>query len=344
MRMRHRRAERCLQRAHVALEAGLINESAEAFEEAQRLNPSDAGVTAFAERLSAARAPVPHTPDRRLGRYAAIAAILLPLSGLAGWWMLHRADGVQETVQTHADTRLEIAAPVNAVPAPPAATAAEIPAPPATVPVPAPDPPRDAALSSGGEETVVASRPKPEAPSIGTVGRDIAERKTDPAPPLREAAPPAPAPLPTTELVLPPSSTIPSAPPAPSPAPIDNRPTAPVSVTPVPSAPDQRAAIRSTLGRYEAAYSELDVAGVRAVWPALDQRALARAFGSLESQRVSLENCNVEVDGGTARANCSGTAAWTPKVGGGVHTSARRWVFDLTQSDGSWRIVRVQAR
>lgn len=344
MRMRKRRAERCLQRAHVALEAGLINDSAEAFEEAQRLNPSGAGVTEFAERLSAAQAPVPHTRDRRLGRYVAMAGILLPLSGLMGWWTLHRPDGVQEVVQSRADTRLETEAPVNALPTPPAVTASEILEAPATVP--APDPSRDAALSSRAhaEPPVVVSPPKPESRPIGTVGLDVAEQKLDPAPPPREAAPPAPAPLPTTELVLPPSSTIPSAPLAPSPAPVENRPTAPVSVPPVASAPDQRAAIRSTLGRYEAAYSGLDVAGVRAVWPALDQRALARAFGSLESQRVSLENCNVDVDGGTARASCSGTAAWTPKVGGGLHTSARRWVFDLTQSDGSWHIVRVQAR
>jgi hypothetical protein len=80
------------------------------------------------------------------------------------------------------------------------------------------------------------------------------------------------------------------------------------------------------------------------VWPALDERALARAFGSLASQRVSLENCKVDVDGGSARANCSGTAAWTPKVGGGLRTAARTWVFDLSQSDGGWHIVRVQAR
>lgn len=343
MRMRNRRAERCLQRAQAALEAGLINDSAEAFEEAQRLNPSGAGVTEFAERLAAAQAPVPQTHDRRLSRYAAIAAILLPLSGLIGWWTLHQPDGAQEAVQSHADIRLETEAAVNALPTPPAATASEILEPPPTLPAPGPS--RDAALSSRApaEEPVIASPPKPDARSIGTVGLDVAERKPD-LPPPRETAPPAPAPLPTTELVLPPSSTIPTAPPAPSPAPIDNRPAAPVSVSPVTSAPDQRAAIRSTLGRYEAAYSELDVAGVRAVWPALDQRALARAFDSLASQRVSLQNCNVDVDGGTARANCSGTAAWTPKVGGGLHTSARRWVFDLTHSDGSWHIVRVQAR
>jgi len=59
---------------------------------------------------------------------------------------------------------------------------------------------------------------------------------------------------------------------------------------------------------------------------------------------VALQNCNVEVAGSTARANCSGNAAWTPKVGGGERKSARNWTFDLSELDGSWRIVHVQAR
>ena len=80
------------------------------------------------------------------------------------------------------------------------------------------------------------------------------------------------------------------------------------------------------------------------MWPSLDERALARAFDGLASQRVSLGSCSVNVNGIAARADCSGTAAWTPKVGGGEHITPRKWTFDLTESDGAWRIVRVQAR
>jgi hypothetical protein len=107
---------------------------------------------------------------------------------------------------------------------------------------------------------------------------------------------------------------------------------------------DDRVAIRAALSRYEAAYNRLDVNAVRSVWPSLDQRALARAFDNLNAQRVSLQACNVDVSGNTARANCSGNASWTPKVGGGERSAARKWTFDLSDSDEGWRIVHVQAR
>ena len=120
----------------------------------------------------------------------------------------------------------------------------------------------------------------------------------------------------------------------------------PNASAPAPSTPvrDERLAIRTALNRYESAYNRLDVDAVRTIWPSLDQRALTRAFDNLSSQRVALQNCNVEVAGSTARANCSGNAAWTPKVGGGERKSARNWTFDLSELDGSWRIVHVQAR
>lgn len=133
-----------------------------------------------------------------------------------------------------------------------------------------------------------------------------------------------------------------AAPSLPSPPP----PTAPSSPSPslTYAARDQSAAVRATLNRYESAYSRLDVAAVQSVWPSLDQRALARAFDGLSSQRVSLGTCSVNVNGSAARADCSGSAAWIPKIGGGEHITSRKWTFDLTESDGAWRIVRVQAR
>jgi len=107
---------------------------------------------------------------------------------------------------------------------------------------------------------------------------------------------------------------------------------------------DERVAIRAALSRYESAYNRLDVDAVRSVWPSLDQRALARAFDNLTSQRVALQDCNVDVSGSTARANCSGNASWIPKVGGGERKASRKWTFDLSESNGAWRITHVQAR
>jgi hypothetical protein len=130
----------------------------------------------------------------------------------------------------------------------------------------------------------------------------------------------------------------------PDPAPAAPAPT-PAAPSPAPSPNrDQSTAIRAALGRYETAYNRLDVAAVQSVWPSIDQRALARAFDSLTSQHVSLQNCTIDVIGVTARANCSGTASWTPRIGGGERRAARKWTFNLNQADGAWRIVQVQAR
>jgi hypothetical protein len=111
-----------------------------------------------------------------------------------------------------------------------------------------------------------------------------------------------------------------------------------------PTAADERAAVRAALTRYEAAYSTLDSDAATAVWPAVDRRALERAFDGLAAQRVTLDICEVGVTGQSARANCSGRATWTPKVGGGTQSQARKWTFDLRRSDNGWQIVKVDTR
>jgi hypothetical protein len=103
-------------------------------------------------------------------------------------------------------------------------------------------------------------------------------------------------------------------------------------------------AIRRTLARYEAAYTDLDASAARVVWPTVDQRALARAFDGLAAQRIALNDCDVLVTGTTARANCSGVATWTAKVGGGQRSEPRRWTFELKNEAGSWQIVRAETR
>jgi hypothetical protein len=124
--------------------------------------------------------------------------------------------------------------------------------------------------------------------------------------------------------------------PPPAPAPEESKP--------VPELLADTAAIRRTLDRYEAAYSQLDASAAHAVWPTVDQRALARAFDGLAAQRVSLNACDVRVTGATARATCSGDATWTAKVGGGRQTQPRRWSFELRNADGTWQIVRADTR
>lgn len=185
-----------------------------------------------------------------------------------------------------------------------------------------------------------SSRSQPENPPA-SLKPPVAEASLNPAtvdtslkPPAVEAAP--------LSAALPSSSSIPvSAPPAyaPEPAPASR------SLTPEAiAAVDARSAVRATLARYEAAYSGLDVSAARAVWPAVDQRALAKAFDGLAKQRVALDRCDVSVTGATALATCSGSTEWTPKVGGGQRRQSRRWSFELANAGGSWQIVRAEAR
>jgi hypothetical protein len=102
--------------------------------------------------------------------------------------------------------------------------------------------------------------------------------------------------------------------------------------------------VRAVLRRYETAYSTLDADAASVIWPGVNRGALARAFDGLASQQVSLGSCDVTVNGPAARATCSGSATWQPKVGGGVRTEARRWSFDLRKNGEAWRIERAVAR
>ena len=203
-------------------------------------------------------------------------------------------------------------APLTSTATPPAATA---PAPAIVAPPPLPAP----------------SAPPPSASAAGTQPNPGVTR-TEPAPPLPSSTPPAPAAAAS-------STTSPTASPNAS---LNTSPS--TSAAPSSAVRDESAAVRAALARYETAYSKLDVAAVQSVWPSLDQRALSRAFDGLAAQRLSLGNCSVNVKGSAARADCSGTAAWTPKIGGGERKASRKWTFDLNESDGTWRIVRVEAR
>lgn len=101
------------------------------------------------------------------------------------------------------------------------------------------------------------------------------------------------------------------------------------------------ASVREALSRYGAAYSRLDAAAARAVWPSVDARALGRAFAELRSQRVTFDDCDIAVDGLRARAACRGATTYVPRAGDqSPRTEARAWRFELEKSrDANWRIA-----
>jgi hypothetical protein len=104
-------------------------------------------------------------------------------------------------------------------------------------------------------------------------------------------------------------------------------------------------AIENVLGRYRIAFNELDAGAASAVWPAVNEKTLAKAFERLESHDVSFESCQIEIFSVLAEAACSGRARYVPKVGNRTpKDEARRWRFSLRKASGAWLIDSVEAR
>jgi hypothetical protein len=102
---------------------------------------------------------------------------------------------------------------------------------------------------------------------------------------------------------------------------------------------DEEASILQVLRRYERAVARKDPLGAKAVWPSLDDRALARAFNDLQSHSLFLQDCGVTVDSVGARATCQGVATYLPKVGRRKPISAsHEWTFNLAKAGGGWHI------
>jgi hypothetical protein len=111
------------------------------------------------------------------------------------------------------------------------------------------------------------------------------------------------------------------------------------------SAQEQRSEIADVLRRYELAYRRLDAGGAKAVWPALDQRTLARSFDGLSWQEVRFDRCIIHLSSPDAEAVCAGVAAYAPKAGNREPRSERRrWTFQLKKTEGAWTIVRADAK
>ncbi|MBA3638823.1 MAG: hypothetical protein H0W53_05995 [Acidobacteria bacterium] len=387
-RMRHRRAERCLLRAEMALDAGVEDDAREALDEAERLhseNPKLAALQAIlADRAAAsvvAYQAAQHASSRgRMVRVAAAALIFLLVG--AGAYLGTRTDAPDvRTAPAAVPNATELAgsnspAPLS-LPAAPAVNETSLSAstPTATagrVEAPQPDSAVDATIrvpDTASANTSARPSDTKSKPALPAFNPQFAEPRpvTLPSPsssadavPLRTAAAPAvpePAPvIPETPGAAPgttldrmgeklPAANMPAterraAPEKPAVA--DNVPAAPV--VPVVPVVNEEPRVRAVLARYEAAYSGLNAAAAQQVWPGVDERSLARAFDTLQSQQVSLGQCAVQVAGTTASASCNGRITWTPKVGGGSQSTARQWRFELHSGNGVWQITRAEVR
>ena len=427
MRMRRRRVDRCVLRAAVAIEAGVLEDARIAIEEVERLDPYEPAIDPLRVRLAAAEASPAAQPfqppalevsaldalvlDRavldpslsvldpalltepsvtvasaggaRRPLPASVAALLIVISGVGGWFLFSNDGGREPTgdrkhlAAAHdpaavspsvnaAESRsvriAETSVPPAAAPEPAAAEAPE-----SSLPIAAPSeaetaassdraaaesaspatPPAADALRSSAlpaSDPGAVGRPVPAAASASSPAPSIDRRALEPSPTLPE--PPVAAPVPAvavTDGVAAGDNTTAAVVPAAS----IPSPTAPAAASP-PAAASSAAAdesgVRAALDRYEAAYSALDAGAASAVWPGVDRRALTSAFQALASQHVSLGRCDVRVTGATAQADCRGTARWAPKVGAGPQTAARQWQFDLRNTGTSWIITRATVR
>jgi hypothetical protein len=124
------------------------------------------------------------------------------------------------------------------------------------------------------------------------------------------------------------------------------RPQAEQADAPPPTTPtnDPQEQVRGVLMRYADAFNRLDPVAVSDVVPSINQRKLARAFESLRSQQVSFGKCDVEVNGSSARADCTGRTSWIPRVGAGPHTQYTSWTFLLENGPNGWRIVQAATK
>ena len=325
-----------------------------------------------------ALADVPAARSRVVALVLAVA--LIALSGLAGWWWASSRTAAPTPAAPTAAAAAAVEKPA-AAPPPPAAPdpSVRISETAVTVPVVTAEPPPDnnkAPVPPGTAATVVtpvATTGRPAAPAVAAGAAPVPDPRSvsrvESGPPDR---PPAEAAAPATEYTarpllganvaeakVAPAPTLPAAP-APAPAAAIVPSTEGIAAAPdgairisAPAAPEPAAAastaadeqiIRGVLGRYEAAYSRLDAAAASAVWPGVNQRALASAFQGLESQSISLGRCDVRVNGAAAQAQCTGSARWTPKVGGGAQSASRQWRFDLRNTGGNWVITQATTR
>jgi len=118
-----------------------------------------------------------------------------------------------------------------------------------------------------------------------------------------------------------------------------------VSAPPVKATSEDQSRVADVLRRYARAYGALDANAARDVWPSVDQRALARAFESLRSQELSLQDCEIDVHGPTANASCRGQAQYVGKVGSGEpRIEPRTWRFELRREGEAWKIANAEAR
>ncbi len=128
---------------------------------------------------------------------------------------------------------------------------------------------------------------------------------------------------------------------APQPAPSQQVPSQ-RTATPPPTTPapqkDETPAVAAAIQRLAAAHTALDINAVKAVWPSLGGsrlQAIENSFQGARSIVMSLDGCNITVNGERATASCKMRQAYRPKRG--TRQSIERDVtIRLRKTGSSW--------
>jgi hypothetical protein len=339
-RAKRRRVDRRIEAAYAALERRKLHEAASALDEIIALDPNLpelAGLTAEFDELRKAIA----TPHR--GPWLTAAAVFIVVVLGASW----RHDVVATLLVSypvHTDVPL-VAPPTPALL--PAAPLPEEPAAVATAGV------RDVQDMIEEPDPTPVARPRPvRPPTVPAVLRTPVASERPPSTPVPPLPPPdvavpaviAPTQPATVAMAPPPPLVQPTAPPAPSRAATPAASSSPAPVPFVPPPADDENLVKQTLQRYRHAYEGLDAQSAHAVWPAVNQAALARAFDGLASQAITFDQCDVQVRGAVASATCRGTARYVPKIGNrDPRVEPRVWNFGLKKDGGEWKIDSARA-
>ena len=315
-RARQRRIEKRIDAARVALRAGQVGPARAAIDELYELAPDHAALPALDEDLALALVHSRTAPNRA-PRAAAVCvfvglllcATLIDHDSLA----FRRARGAAAAVPLPAIDVASAVLPAGPIDPPASSLFApsDLPASATTVDFVAEPRTVDADIQvvAPPEDRAVTFAPAPAVPvSASLIGTSALPGSVaaDPPPPAIAA------PLPVVDRTQPMQSIF---------APSDDR------------------LVRDTLQRYRVAYEGLNAESAKAVWPGVDQPALARAFDGLESQSLTFDDCAINVDGLTATAVCRGSARYVPKEGSREpHVEARVWNFTLRKTDARWQI------
>jgi hypothetical protein len=163
--------------------------------------------------------------------------------------------------------------------------------------------------------------------------------------------PPSPAPDVRPAPGREPLAVQPQQPPVVAPPPAAVTPTAPIQTTVPPVVPplstpapasqgtvsdDQ--AIRTVLGAYAEAYSNLDVRAVQKAYPGVDAEALRRAFSQLKSQKIQIQEEQIQVNGTMATVTLTWRTTYVGLVGSPASV-APRVELTLQKSGSAWIIA-----